>query len=110
MNTSQLLSGALGAAVLLSGAGCNRADADREARETAGEVRTAATRAAGEVRTAAAEAGDRLADGWLMTKVQAKYFADEDIKARYIDVSARDGVVTLKGYVQSEQARQEAVQ
>ena len=36
-----------------------------------------------------ARAGDRLADGWLTAKVQAKFFADDDIKARYIDVATR---------------------
>ena len=90
MRIPQLLSGALGAVMILA-AGCNRTDASRNARE-----------AATEVRGAAAEAGDRLADGWLTTKVQAQYFADRDIKARYINVSARDGIVTLKGYVASE--------
>jgi len=99
MKTSQLLSGALAVAGLVLAAGCNRAEADREARE-----------AAAEVRTAAAEAGDRLADGWLTTKVQAQYFADREIKARYINVSTRDGVVSLSGYVESPEARQEAVQ
>ncbi len=99
MRTSQLLSGALAAVAMVAGAGCNRADADREARE-----------AAAEVRTAAAQAGDRLADGWLTTKVQAQYFADRQIKARYINVSTHDGVVRLSGYVESPEARQAAVQ
>jgi hyperosmotically inducible periplasmic protein len=98
MTTPQLLSGALGLTLSLSVA-CNRTDANREARE-----------AATEVRAAAAQAGDRLSDGWLTTKVQAQYFADQDIKARYINVSSRDGVVTLSGYVESPAARAEAVQ
>ena len=99
MKTSQLLSGALVAAGLVLAAGCSRTEANREAHE-----------AAAEVRTAAAHAGDRLADGWLTTKVQAKYFADREIKARYINVSTRDGVVSLSGYVESPEARLEAVQ
>jgi hyperosmotically inducible protein len=98
MTTPQLLSGALGLTLSLTVA-CNRTDANREARD-----------AAAEVRAAAAEAGDRLSDGWLTTKVQAQYFADQDIKARYINVSSRDGVVTLSGYVESPEARAEAVQ
>lgn len=80
-------------------AACNRADAEREARE-----------AAAGIRTAAADAGDRLADGWLTAKVQAKFFADDDIKARYIDVSSRDGAVTLHGFVESDALRQKAVE
>lgn len=96
MRTLQLLVIALG---LVAAAACNRADADREARETVAELKTAA-----------GVAGERLADGWLTTKVQAQFFADDDIKARYITVNARDGVVTLKGYVESEQVRQLALQ
>ena len=78
---------------------CNRAETDREARE-----------AANEIRSAAATAGDRLADSWLTTKVQAQYFADDDIKSRYISVSSRAGVVTLKGHVENEDVRQQALQ
>ncbi len=99
MGTSQLLSGALAASLVLAAAGCNRTEANREAHE-----------AAAEVRTAAAHAGDRLADGWLTTKVLAQYFADREIKARYINVTTRDGVVSLSGYVESPEARMEAVQ
>ena len=80
-------------------AACNRADTDREAREAAAELRTAAS-----------AAGERLADGWLTTKVQAQFFADDDIKARYIDVTTRDGVVTIKGHVENEQVRQQVLQ
>jgi hyperosmotically inducible protein len=82
-----------------SAAACNRTDATRQARE-----------AAADVRTVAAEAGERLADGWLTAKVQAKFFADDEIKARYIDVSSRDGAVTLKGFVESDDLRRKAVQ
>jgi osmotically-inducible protein OsmY len=47
-------------------------------------------------------------DGWITTKIQAKYFLDRDIKGREIDVDTRAGVVTLTGRVDSEAARQEA--
>ena len=68
MHTHQLIAGCLATAMLASG--CAREDADDNAR-----------RAAAEVRAAAAQAGDTLADRWLTTKIQAQYFADEDIKA-----------------------------
>src|SRR5687767_6415042 len=86
------LAGALGAA-------CNRTDTSREAREAAADVKAAASRA-----------GEKLADSWLTTKVQAQYFADDDIKSRYINVSSLDGTVTLKGFVESEDVRQQALQ
>jgi hyperosmotically inducible protein len=69
--------------------GCDRVD--HEARE-----------AAADVRGAAAHVGDRLADSWLTARVQARYFADDTVKGRFIEVSSRDGVVTLEGYVANE--------
>ena len=96
MRTPQVLTVAL-AAVLA--AGCSRAEADRGAREAAIEVRKAAD-----------VAGEQLNDGWLTTKIQAQYFADRDIKARHLDVSTRDGAVTVSGFVDSLAARDQAIQ
>ena len=75
---------------------CNRADTDETAR-----------RAASEAREIAGRAGEQLADSWLATKVQAQFFADDDVKARDISVSARDGVVTLAGTVDSLEAHED---
>jgi hyperosmotically inducible protein len=96
MTKLRLLSTAL--AVAAATAACSRSDVSREAREATVEVRSAAR-----------QAGERLTDGWLTAKVQAKFFADEDVKARYIDVSSQDGIVTLKGFVENEDVRQEAL-
>jgi osmotically-inducible protein OsmY len=98
MRTPQLLSGALVVA-LASTAACSREETRQEAREVASDARAAAMRA-----------GDQLADSWLTTKIQAQYFADEDIKARHINVSTRDGVVALTGYVDDDRAREQALQ
>lgn len=98
MRTPQLSISAALVVALGFGAACNRADTDVQAR-----------RAAADVRSAAAKAGDELSDAWLTTQIQAKYFADRDVKARYIDVSTRDRVVTLEGYVPSEDARHKVV-
>src|SRR5687767_5739956 len=86
-------------ALVVVAGGCNRKETVREVRERAAEVKAAASRA-----------GEQLADSWLTTKVQAQYFADDDIKSRYITVSSRDGVVTVKGFVESEDVRQQALQ
>jgi osmotically-inducible protein OsmY len=85
-------------AVLLLGVACNRADDfdTRAARE--------------EARETAAAAGDRLADAWLATKIQAQFFADDDIRGRDVSVTADDGVVTLRGRVPDENAHMQAVQ
>ena len=77
---------------------CNRADTDETAR-----------RAAAEARNIAGRAGEQLADSWLATKIQAQFFADDDVKARDISVSARDGVVTVAGTVDSIEAHDEAI-
>jgi osmotically-inducible protein OsmY len=99
MRTLQLLCGAAAAVALTAGAACNRADTNDRAQQAANQVRDVAARA-----------GDELADAWTTTQIQAKYFADRDIKARYIDVSTHDHVVTLEGYVQNEEVRQRAEQ
>ena len=46
---------------------------------------------------------------WTTTKIQAQYFADPDVKGRNIDVTTRDGVVTLSGRVDTEAQRVKAV-
>src|SRR5215208_4387904 len=63
-----------------------------------------------QVKSAAAQAGDKLADGSLTTKIQAQFFADDDVKSRYINVRTRDGVVTLKGFVESDDARRQVLE
>jgi osmotically-inducible protein OsmY len=97
MKTSHLILGTLIAVAPL--AACNRG----------GETDETAQRAAGEARAVAAITADRLEDGWLATKVQAQYFADEDVKARFINVSADEGVVTLRGRVDDDRSRDQAV-
>jgi hyperosmotically inducible protein len=99
MRTSQLIHVAVVAAVVIAAIGCNRTQTEQQTQ-----------RAAAEVRTAAARAGDTIADGWLTTRVQAQFFADDQIKARYVDVSTKDGVVTVKGFVESPAARERALQ
>jgi len=65
------------------------------------EVRNDVQQASAGVRQAASQAADRIGDGWITTKIQAQYFADDEVHARYIDVDTRDGRVTLRGYVEN---------
>ena len=99
MKTLQLLCSAAAAVAVTAGAACNRSDTNDRAQQAANQVREVAARA-----------GDELADAWTTTQIQAKYFADRDIKARYIDVSTHDQVVTIEGYVPNDEVRQRAVQ
>lgn len=79
--------------------GCNRAEREANADLTKEQVKAVAARAS-----------EQLADSWLTTKIQAQYFADENVKVRHINVSTRDGVVTLTGFVDSAAERQEALE
>src|SRR5687768_1500283 len=73
MRTPQLLCSTLFA--ILATVACNRTT-DGDAQRTSEQVKAAAVKA-----------GHQLADSWLTTKIQAQYFADDDIKARHINVS-----------------------
>ena len=85
--------------VALSAAACNRTQASRDAE-----------RASEQVKAAAEQAGEKLADSWLTAKIQAQFFVDEDIKSRFINVRSRDGVVRLKGFVESDDARRQVLE
>ena len=47
-------------------------------------------------------------DAWITTKVQAKFFLDDDIKGRDINVDSRNGTVSLTGTVASDAVRRMA--
>ena len=98
MRTPRVLAGTA-VLVLVFGVACNRTQNSREAEQ-----------AAQQMKSAAAQAGDKLADGWLTSKIQAQFFADDDVKSRYINVRSRDGVVTLKGFVASDDARRQVLE
>ena len=49
-------------------------------------------------------------DVGLTTKVKSKLVADEVVKAAQIEVTTKDGVVTLTGNVDSEVAKQKAIE
>jgi osmotically-inducible protein OsmY len=48
-------------------------------------------------------------DAWLTAKVQSKYYLDDDVRGRDIDVTTDNGVVTLEGMVASTEERRRAV-
>ncbi|HZJ33130.1 MAG TPA: BON domain-containing protein [Vicinamibacterales bacterium] len=91
---------------LASVAACNRAETSRDAEHAKEQMKSAANQA----KSAATQAGEKLADSWLTSKIQAQFFADDDIKSRYINVGSRDGVVTLKGFVESDDARRQVLE
>lgn len=100
----------------------DKAEAVRIARETEGVTRVddrlrtksqpseAAGTGAGPSSAETARTEDAgLSDEWLTAKIQAKYFVDEEVKARNIDVDTSNRAVTLKGTVASEAERRQAL-
>jgi hypothetical protein len=82
---------------------------------TMGRVDTAKAKAVGaEVGAKAADAANRaealLSDGALTAKIKSKMALDDLVKARSIDVSTTNHVVTLKGIVRSVAEHDRAVQ
>jgi osmotically-inducible protein OsmY len=80
------------AATFAASTACNRTEPEREAVATA-------DRAATQPRS----------DYSITTSVQAKYFGNPDVRSQAIDVSTNSGVVTLRGTVHTDAARQQAV-
>ena len=58
---------------------------------------------------ATAKVQETLGDASLTTKIKAKMALDDSVEARMIDVTTRDGAVTLTGSVRSAPERERAV-
>jgi len=61
------------------------------------------------VATAINRAGEAVSDAGLTAKIKSKMALDDTIPASRIDVDTREGVVTLRGQVQSEAGRARAL-
>ena len=59
---------------------------------------------------AANKAGEILSDGSLTAKIKSKMALDDSVRARTIDVSTSDHVVTVSGSVRSQAEHDRAVQ
>jgi hyperosmotically inducible periplasmic protein len=53
---------------------------------------------------------ERLSAAWVTTQIQARYFADPDVRGADIEVTTANGVATLRGRVENEQMRERALQ
>src|SRR4029450_13313882 len=58
---------------------------------------------------AVATTGAAIDDARTTAAIQSKYFLDDTVKARKIDVDTRRGVVTLRGEVSSDAERAQAL-
>ena len=95
----------------------DKAEAVRIARETEGVTRVEdRLRVKGEAgRKPSADANLKPVpnlerpDVWLTAKIQSKYFLDDDVKGHEINVNTNEAVVTLRGSVENEAQRRQAV-
>jgi osmotically-inducible protein OsmY len=89
----------------------DKAEAVRIARATDGVARVEdRLRVRGEAAPATPNAAAvERPDVWLTAKVQSKYFLDDEVKGRDIDVTTSNGVVTLTGRVDNEAERRQAL-
>ena len=60
--------------------------------------------------TAVAKTGQAIDDGWVKTKLESKFYTDEQLHASRIDIAVRNGQVTLTGQVPSPDAKQAAAE
>lgn len=65
---------------------------------------------AGTAKAASKEAGRDVSDGWITTKVKSTFMFSKNVKGSDIDVSTKDGVVTLTGKVDSGAERELAIE
>jgi hyperosmotically inducible protein len=54
--------------------------------------------------------GEVITDGWITTKVSAKFVDEKLLKGSSINVDTKDHAVTLKGTVGSDAAKARAVE
>jgi osmotically-inducible protein OsmY len=68
-----------------------------------------ADRVANKSQERADRAGNDISDAWITTKLQSKYYVDDDVKGLNIDVTTNGGVVTLTGKVANAAERARAL-
>lgn len=95
----------------------DRGEVVRIARSTEGvtrvedrlRVKGEAASTTGTIERSAARVGEGVTDGWITAKIQSRYFLDDDVKGRNINVDTTGGVVTLRGTVSSQTERSQAL-
>ena len=80
-----------------------------EQKESAADkIEDAATATAEKAKDAAHTASMELSDSWITLKTKLGLFADDRVSSTYVHVSTHRGVITLRGKVGSDAARQAA--
>lgn len=84
------------------------ASAERRADEARSDIRRESAEARNDISTAANQAGDKMKDASITTKVNAELAQDKDLSALKIDVDTSAGKVVLKGTAPTPEARDRA--
>lgn len=84
------------------------ASAERRADEARADVQRESAEARNDVTAAANQAGDKMKDAAVTTKVNAELARDKDLSALKINVDTRDGHVVLRGTAPNAEARDRA--
>jgi hyperosmotically inducible periplasmic protein len=94
------------------GSGCSP-KAEEETKEATQKIEDKAQEIAGDIADKSKEivsaTGEAINDGWITTKVKAKFADEKLLKDSKIDVDTKDRVVTLKGTVASAAAKTQAM-
>jgi BON domain len=77
--------------------------------KTADKTKEIAGGIADKSKEAISATGEKITDGWITTKVSAKFVDETLLKDSKINVDSKDHVVTLKGTVRSDAAKVRAV-
>jgi hyperosmotically inducible periplasmic protein len=86
------------------------ATASNMAGNPSAEGAPAASGSTNPVSEAAGQVAEKVDDVAITSAVKAKLIGDSEVSARKINVDTKDGVVTLKGTVSSEQEKDKALQ
>jgi osmotically-inducible protein OsmY len=84
------------------GAAAGTTREQHEATATTGAIEQDSSKARATADRNAAAASSAIGDGWITSKIHARFAEDDVVKGRRIDVDTKDGVVMLKGSVGSK--------
>ena len=111
MGISKWLMSAVLVCAIGAGSACNP-KAEDQAKDVAQEIEDKTKEIAGEIadksKDVVSSTGEAITDGWITTKVKAKFFDDKLLKESSITVDTNERVVTLKGTVGSDEAKKRA--
>ena len=82
--------------------------AEDEKPGTTGRMEQKADQAGSKVKSMAKDAKGAIIDSWVTSKAKIALFADERVKGRQISVETKNGMVMLRGKVDSEEAKMAA--